>query len=152
MFFRVDVTYYAERGNGTGIDCIVSAPSEDILVKYLFQKFMVTDEAEAELVEEIFGVPPKVVSVYLSDLTGDTDVIERALSLGLSFIDDGDPRIRGLKYKMIIALRGDYWSHVIERCYCPYRFRWTPIGVADGLDIETLRTALGARFVELPYP
>ena len=147
MFFRVTTKHYAPKDSETGLHSIVSAPSEDAFWEHIKPTFNLeyndTDEDEEQDGEEEGDKPETEVE------NPDADTLERAARFNVTVEPSWGEyyRLVGKVNDIIRTLRRDSFQEVDDAYYGVTQFEWEEI---DGnLDVETLRAALGHRFVEV---
>ena len=147
MFFRVTTTHYAPKDSKTGLHSIVSSPSEDAFWEHVNSKFSLeyndTEEDEEYDGEEEDAKPETEIK------NPDADTLERAARFNVTVEPSwGDYyRLVGKANDIIRTLRRNTFQEISDAYYGVTQFEWEDI---DGdIDVETLRAALGDRFVEV---
>ena len=147
MFFRVTTTHYGPKDSETGLHSIVSAPSEDVFWKHLMSTFNLEynqgDDEDEEEGDEEESVPETEIK------SPDSDTLKRAAQFNVTVEESwGDYyRLSGNLNDIIRTLRRDTFQEFDSAYYGVTQFEWEDI---DGdLDVETLKVALGDRFVEV---
>lgn len=137
--YRVTFTHYAPKGNHTGVESIVSAPSEEALFDHInATAYGIWEDEDLDDDEEWSPDEP------LSDADN-----ARAASLGLTTTAEpwGGVTLSGPRGAMVRFHRGDHYRDVEDAYYGCVRRRWEAI--CGEYDEATLRLVMGDRFIVL---
>lgn len=147
MFFRVTIKHYAPKDSETGLHSVWSAPSEQVFWDNIKPHFNLeyndSDEDDEDSDDTEKSEPEAEVK------NSSADILERAARFNVTVEPSWGKyyRLTGKINDIIRTLRGDTFREVEDAYYGVTQFEWEEI---DGdLDVETLRAALGDRFMEV---
>lgn len=147
MFFRVTIKHYAPKDSETGLHSVWSAPSEQVFWDNIKSQFYLEYNDSDDVDEDSDDSEESKPEAEIKNPSA--DILERAAKFNVTVEHSCGEyyRLTGKINDIIRTLRGDTFREVEDAYYGVTQFEWEEI---DGdLDVETLRAALGDRFMEV---
>jgi hypothetical protein len=134
------VTHYAPKGQHEAVEAVILADDELRLAKVVLERFHWG-------LDEVIEIDLWSKDRRASDIYGRVRAMK--LDMEVSEYDPQSNMITGSMLRVVTAFRGNWFEPLTGDDDGDTRFEWEPL--PDGLDVPTLKAALGDRFIEVPH-